>query len=162
MKKPPQRSPTAPYIHRGSDNTAPYPVSRMAPAVELVDLAKEIAQADELVGLQLNHKLRVIADQIKRLQDAAHDILSKAQQDQQLNHAECNFKKVAGKTYHLYAKDEDQLYWSLLSPQDWNNTPPHQYRGAWVMQADHTWLTTDSESDQSRTQAIIQGLLDSN
>ena len=58
------------FRHKGSDNTAPYPVSRMAPAVELVDLAKEIAHADQMLNLQVNNKLRVIADQIKNLQDA--------------------------------------------------------------------------------------------
>lgn len=39
-----------PGIHQGADRSAPYPVSRLAPSFGLVELAREIEQADRIVG----------------------------------------------------------------------------------------------------------------
>lgn len=50
------------------DNLSPYPVSRLAPAFNLVDLAQEISQADEMLAIQASAQLKVIADQVKLLQ----------------------------------------------------------------------------------------------
>ena len=48
-------------IHRGADHSSPYPVSRLAPSFGLVDLAREIEQADQIVSGRLGAQLEVIA-----------------------------------------------------------------------------------------------------
>lgn len=151
--------PPSRYRHEGSDNSAPYPVSRMAPAVELVDLAKEIAHADEMLGHQVNHKLRVIADQIKNLQHAATEILETARRDQQLNQAECNLKKIPGKIYHFYRKENGKCYLSMLSPGDWGSAP-HEYIGAYRYEADCAWTAMDEIDEPLETDRIIRNLLE--
>lgn len=60
--------------HAGGDNSSPYPVSRLSPQVELVNLAQEIAQADNTLTVTLNARLQVIADQIRALQNEAHEV----------------------------------------------------------------------------------------
>nr|WP_236860659.1 DUF2452 domain-containing protein [Candidatus Reidiella endopervernicosa] len=90
--------------HSGSDRTAPYPVSRMAPATELVDMAREIAEADKQLGNVTHAKLKVIADQMQTLQQQARRVLERAQRDQLLHRARCNFSRQPGKRYHLYQK----------------------------------------------------------
>ena len=62
-----QEKTNTPIKHQGPDHSAPYPVSRLAPAIELVDLAKEIAQADNMLTQIAHGKLGVIAEQIKVL-----------------------------------------------------------------------------------------------
>lgn len=146
------------FRHKGSDNTAPYPVSRMAPAVELVDLAKEIANADQMLNLQVNNKLSLIADQIKSLQDTARHILETAQRDQTLNQASCNFNKLPGKIYHLYTKNNGNSYLSMLSPNDWGGKAPHDYGGAFRFEADYSW-TPESEIQQPQDNSILSALL---
>jgi len=47
--------------HQGADYSAPYPVSRMAPSFELVNLAEEISQADTTLAAHASGKLRLIA-----------------------------------------------------------------------------------------------------
>ena len=44
-----------PALHRGPDHSSPYPVSRLAPGFGLVDLAREIEQADQSVASRLEH-----------------------------------------------------------------------------------------------------------
>lgn len=151
--------PPSRYRHEGSDNTAPYPVSRMAPAVELVDLAKEIAHADDMLGHQVNNKLKVIADQIKNLQDAARTILETAQRDQQLNNAACHFKKQAGHIYHFYSKGGDTMYVSMLSPQEWGSSP-HEYKGSFRYEADCSWTDASDIDEPLETDQIIRKLLE--
>lgn len=71
--------------HTGPDRSSPYPVSRLAPALELVDLAKEIAQADEMLNTKASAKLKVIADQVKALQSEAVSVLEEAKRDRDLH-----------------------------------------------------------------------------
>jgi len=147
------------YRHTGSDTTAPYPVSRMAPAVELVDLAKEIANADQMLNLQVNNKLSLIADQIKILQETARAILETAQRDQMLNQAECNFKKLPGKIYHLYKKPNSRQYLSLLSPQDWQDSP-HQFIGSFRFEADYSWTELEELIHKSSENTLVNSLIE--
>ena len=104
--------------HLGPDRSAPYPVSRLAPAIELVDLAREISNADKMLNARVSAKLKVIADQIKALQHEARTILAEANRDQELNHARCSFQRKPGNTYHLYKKGDGTTYFSMLSPAD--------------------------------------------
>ena len=125
--------------HKGNANTAPYPVSRLAPATELVDLAQSIAEADKTIQSHVSGKLHVIAEQIKTLQDQARQILEQAQHDQILHRAKCQCKRIIGHTYFLYEKDDTQLYFSMLSPEDWSGSPPHEFKGAYRLEQDMSW-----------------------
>ncbi len=113
--------------HEGAASTSPYGQSRMAPAIELVDVAKEIAQANALIGAATADKLGLIAEQIRALQEQAREILEKARRDAVLHTAECRFQKIPGQAYHLYRKGEGEgakRYFSMLSPDDWRGHPP--------------------------------------
>ncbi len=149
-----------PSIHRGGDRTAPYPVSRLAPEFSLVDLAREIEQAELMIHSTSHAKLRVIADQILNLKQQARDILEETRHNQALHHAECQFKKIPGKTYHLYKKTGGKLYFSMLSPADWNDQPRDRFLGTYQLQADMSWKAADDDSMTDSNQ-LINGLLES-
>lgn len=150
--------------HGGPDRSAPYPVSRLAPAIDLVDMAREIAHADAMLGNRTSAKLKVIADQIKALQDAARAVLEEARQDQALHRAECAFKRQPGKVYYLYRRVDGSRYFSMLSPPDWRGNPPHEFVGAYRLEADLSWTPAERLEDDRRgagdTQAIIERLLE--
>jgi hypothetical protein len=126
-------------LHQGPDHSAPYPVSRLAPSIELLDLAQQIARADDMLSLRTSAKLTVIADQVKALQKEAKKILEQAQAENRLNHAQCAFRKVPGRHYHLYRKNDGGLLFSMLSPADWKGKPPHAYQGSYRLQVDLSW-----------------------
>jgi len=145
--------------HRGADHSAPYPVSRLAPAIELVDLAKEVAQADNMLTGVATGKLRVIAEQMKALQEEAKKVLTQVQQDQDLHRVPCNFKRQPGRFYHLYRKPNSERYFSMLSPHEWSNKPPHEFIGSYRLEADMSWTPAEQAAPDDMNR-MIQQLLD--
>ena len=132
--------------HQGPASTSPYGQSRLAPAIELVDVAREIAQANALIGAATADKLGLIAEQIRALQDQAREILVKARRDTVLHTAECRFQKVTGQTYHLYRKGEGEeatYYFSMLSPEDWRSHPPDPFEGSYRVEADLSFTSVE-------------------
>ena len=145
--------------HSGMDHSAPYPVSRMAPAIELVDLARQISEADRMVNTRVSAKLKVIADQIKSLQREARAVLEEARQDLELHNAQCSFKRIPGRIYHLYQRDDGTRYFSMLSPQDWNASPPHSFMGSYRLENDLSWTPEDSFDTPDDTRRLVAHLL---
>nr|XP_039253671.1 uncharacterized protein C1orf50 homolog isoform X2 [Styela clava] len=83
---------------------------------DLVNLARQIQQADSSVKAAAGSKLRAILDQMKMLQEQAARVLEEAKRDAELHHAACNFRKIPGKLY-LYKRESGQTYFSMLSPE---------------------------------------------
>ncbi len=146
-------------VHQGSDNSAPYPVRRMAPVTDLVDMAKEIAKADNMLSTNAHGKLKLIADQIRALQAEAQKVLEDTRHSQQLHRAKCNFKRQPGRIYHLYSKADGE-YFSMLAPQEWGGAPPHQYCGSYRLESDLSWTAVEEIEQHDARDEIIQALLD--
>jgi hypothetical protein len=150
-KKPVAEAPAA--------NTNPYPLSRLAPKFELVDLAKQIADADTMVDARVGAQLQVIAEQIRALQHQARSVLEKARQDQALNHAECTFKRIPGKVYHLYRRANGRCYFSMLSPEDWTQQPPHPFVASYRLERDLSWTPLEDAKAADDGADLVRRLL---
>lgn len=148
-----------PQFHPGSDHSAPYPVNRLAPAFQMTDLAAEVAQAEAMLGARTAAKLQVIAEQIRALQGQARRVLSEAREEQALNHARCAFKRIPGRTYHLYRKGDGSTYFSMLSPEDWLDRPPDAFVGSYRLEADWSWTPAGRERDTDETAGLVRELL---
>ncbi len=144
-----------------ADHASPYPVSRLAPAFELVDLAREIARADEMLVNKAGAQLQLIADQMRQLQQQARTILEQTRRDQELHHARCGFQKKPGQIYHLYRNATDEPLLSLLSPDDWRGRPPHPFVGSFRLESDRSWtpLETPDPPPPDETRQAIERLL---
>lgn len=145
--------------HRGADHAAPYPVSRLAPTIELVDLAQEIAKADSMLSNVATGKLRTIAEQVRALQNQAREVLESVQRDQELHRAQCNFKRQPGKIYHLYRKPDATTYFSMLSPNDWGGTPPHAFVASYRLEADMSWTPAEQVQSEDEQRRMLSSLL---
>ena len=133
-------------IHRGDARSSPYPTSRLAPAFDLVELASELEQADRLLTGKTNAQLELIADQIRTLQQQAREILEKANEDMHLHKARCSFRKIPGRTYHLYEDTHGNLLFSMLSPGEWGEKPPHRFVASYRLEADMAWTKTRAQT----------------
>jgi hypothetical protein len=118
-------------------------MSRLSAPHELVSMAEEIAAADAVLSAVVGAELETIARQIRALQQQAADALERAQRDALLHRAQCRFKKLPGRVYHLYRPDAGEPYFSLLSPTDWRGAPPHAYEGSYLLGADMRWTAVD-------------------
>ena len=145
--------------HQGDARSAPYPVSRLGAATDLVDIARQISGADASVATHTHAKLRVIADQMQALQEEARRILEGARRDQELHRAECAFKRIPWKVYHLYRRDDDRTLWSMLSPREWGSRPPHEFVGSFRLEADQSWTPLDQTPRGSDVDAMLSRLI---
>lgn len=134
--------------HRGSGRSAPYGLSRLAPPIVLVDVAKEIEAADTMVGAVTGSKLDVIARQIRQLQEEAQSILKGARRDLDLHRARCTFPRRPGHTYHLYQHAKDGLCWSMVSPEEWGGEPPQPFEGSFRLEVDQSWTRVDADGEE--------------
>jgi hypothetical protein len=165
-----QKPPHAPVPVQGTSESArytgptalaPYPMSRLAPSFELVNLAKEIEKADAQVAIMTGGKLLVIAEQIRALQDKAHQLLKKADDDAQLHRALCRFEKKPGDVYHLYGKDDGSTWFSIIAPNEWRVHKP-KFLGSFRLEADMSFTPLEKVTDVDAQQAGIRALLGSN
>ena len=148
--------------HEGPAHSSPYGLSRLAPAIRLVDVAKEIAEADQMIGAVASSKLELIAKQIQALQDEARRVLEQTKRDLDLHRAECRFTRRPGQTYHLYERAEGRLVWSMVGPDEWGTAAPHTFRGSFRLEADRSWTPADQldgREDALRPDAILRHLL---
>jgi hypothetical protein len=145
--------------HNGPDNSAPYPVSRMAPTTELVDLAAQIAEADTMLANVTHGKLRQIAEQIRGLQQQASAILQATARDQQLHRAQCNFQRKPGRTYHHYRRGDGREYLSMLTPAEWGGEPPHTFVGSFRLENDMSWTPLEEVAGEEQARALVREML---
>lgn len=148
--------------HEGPARTSPYPMSRLAPAHDLVDVARRIAEADAMVGAVASAKLRVIAEQIQALQDEARRVLEETRATLDLHRARCSFQRRPGQTYHLYRRPDGELYFSMLAPSDWSGAPPHAFEGSFRLELDQSWTRVGDGGGASAApapDALVQRLL---
>ncbi|MFC1750655.1 DUF2452 domain-containing protein [Pseudomonadota bacterium] len=146
-------------LHQGEGRSAPYPVSRLGASVELVDLAQQISTADSHINTRVSSKLQLIADQIRHLQDEARNVLEAAQRDQDLHRAQCNFKRIPGKVYHLYGRADDSRYFSMLGPDEWGGKPPHVFLGSFRLENDMSWTPEDEIDRPDDSRELVRRLL---
>ncbi len=149
-------------LHQGEARSAPYPVSRLGAPVDLVDVARQIAQADTMVNARVGSQLRVIADQIKALQEQARQVLEQARIDQELHQAQCSFKRIPGRIYHLYARADGSRLFSMLGPKEWGGSPPYEFLGSYRLESDMSWTPVEAIEDEARRRQQIEQLLRQN
>ena len=146
--------------HDGPGRSAPYGLSRLAPETKLVEVAREIGQADAMIAHTTSSKLKLISKQILALQEQARDILDEAKRDLDLHRAQCSFSRRVGRTYHLYEKADGTLFWSMLAPDEWD--ADHAFRGSYRLEADQSWSPAETATDADDplgAQVLIQKLL---
>jgi len=129
--------------------------------MDLVEIAKQVQKADEFIRANASNKLMTIAEQIRHLQEQAKKVLKEAKRDADLHHAACNIKKRPGQMYFLYRRDSGQEYFSILSPQEWGASCPHEYVGAYKLEYDMSWTPAENVEQRGHEIALIDKLLSS-
>jgi hypothetical protein len=127
---------------------SPYPVSRLAAKISLVDAAREIEQADQWLASTATAQLTAIAEQMQQLREQASRVLEKTQQDAELHRAEARFPRLPGKIYHLYARSDGTRYWSMLSPGEWNGKPSYAFLSSFRLEADRSWTPVEKLAER--------------
>ena len=133
--------------------------NKHADPMDLVALAQTIQKADEMTKARVGSKLTVIADQIRYLQEQARKHLEDAKRDNILHHAACNMVKKPGTMYYMYERESGQKYMSILSPQEWGASCPHEFVGAYKLEYDQSWTSIEEVEEKSQEFALIDKIL---
>ena len=145
--------------HEGPPQASPYPLSRLAPVHDLVDAAREIQEADRMLGTVTGGKLQLLARQIRALQEEARALMEAARRDAELHRAACRFQRRPGHVYHFYRRPEGGLYISMLSPEDWRGSPPHPFEGSYRLEADMSWTRAEEIETVDAERSVLPPLL---
>lgn len=140
--------------YRGPGYQSPYPLDRLSPSIELVELAREVSRADEILVGQATGKLQLLAEQIRELQARARQILTETRHYQELHRAQCGFKKIPG---HSYRKPDGSLLFSLIGPAEWTRAgraSPYEYIGTYRLEQDRTWEEVDENTGRDLNSVI--------
>jgi len=147
--------------HTGPASSSPYPVSRLSAPHDLVSAAEEIQAADRMLGSVVGGKLEEIARQIRQLQAQAAVALEDARRSADLHRVRCSFRKRPGEVYHLYRRANDERYFSMLSPEDWGEQPPHAHEGSYRLEADMGWTEASEIAERDLERARARKMLGS-
>ena len=82
-----------PGRYQGPSAAAPYPLSRMAPAFDLVDIARQIQDSHQTIATMTEGKLKLLADQMRAIQEKAQTLLEKASATQSCTRCRAVSKK---------------------------------------------------------------------
>lgn len=131
-------------------------------AYDLVELAGQIAQADQFTRSTAGAKLQVIAEQVRFLQEQARKVLEEARLDALINHTACNFKKIPGKTYYIYKqrKNPDKEFMSMISPEEWGRSCPPFVAG-YRLELDMSWTHLSDLDKRNEQNMLVDKILES-
>jgi len=126
---------------------------------DLVELAGQIQTADQFTRATAGSKLSVIAEQVRFLQSQAKAVLEEANLNKELHHIACNFKKVPGKIYYVYRREESGAkYMSMISPEEWGANCPI-FDAAYKLEHDMTFTPYDKIDRRANDDQIIDKIL---
>ena len=94
-----------------------------------------VAAMYEQTELQLDQ----IREQINLLAEQAKKIKNRVEISEKIYQADCGFKPLVGKEYHLYEKDNGELILSMIGPKEWGKNMPYHFLSSIKLLADHTW-----------------------
>ena len=84
-------------------------------------------------------KLEILYKQMMFIKKEIHDVLNDINMCNILGEIPMKCKKYPGQNYYLYKKDDESLYLSRLSPQDYNFQHKDSYIGCYLLDNDYIW-----------------------
>jgi len=144
-------------------------------ATELVELAAQIATADQFTRSTAGAKLSIIAEQVRFLQEQARQVLEEARLSSLISHTACNFKKIPGKIYYIYkqrnaaahmrgaflsnAAASEKEFLSMISPEEWGKAGP-EFVAGYRLEFDMSWTRLDHLDKKNSENDLIDKILD--
>ena len=94
---------------------------------------------------QTNSQLMQIKEQMELLAKQATSIKNRIDISEHIYNAEIRFEPLIAHTYHLYKKNDQDFFLSMISPNDWGkNKCPYTFIAAVKLLSDHTWEIINS------------------
>ncbi|GLR17384.1 DUF2452 domain-containing protein [Portibacter lacus] len=93
---------------------------------------------------QTDLQLQQIKEQVDLLAQQAKTIQDRVEISEKIYLADCGFKPLIGKIYHLYEKSDKNWILSMIAPEEWGDNCPYHFVSTAKLLADHTWEIIES------------------
>ena len=80
--------------------------------------------------------MKVLFKQMENIKREIEEVVKESIETENLEKIKCNFKKIPGKNYYLYQKPNNELFFSMLSPKEWNSN--NNFIDEYFYDYDHT------------------------
>ena len=108
-----------------------------APAIKTTD----ISAYKEKILIKTNHYFEARYEEIK---EEYKKLLEAYEWNKLVYNSEFKFEPVKGHAYHLYQKEDETLFLSLIGPDQWDQV----YIGSFRMDSDDKWTKVDYENEK--------------
>lgn len=124
----------------------PYAHTLSSGVIKPDDMGKVKSNALLAMEQQTDMQLRQIQEQIELLYKQAQDIKARTDISVWIYQAQMGFNPLVGHVYHLYEKEDNKHFLSMVSPTEWGRSRSFKRFVATVkLLADHTWDIIKSE-----------------
>ena len=82
-------------------------------------------------------KLKVLFKQMENIKNEIEEVIRESIETENLENIKCNFKKIPGKNYFLYQNPKNELFFSMLSPKEWDSN--NLFINEYFYDYDHTF-----------------------
>ena len=82
-------------------------------------------------------KLKILFKQMENIKREIEEVVKESVEVEKLEKIKCNFKKIPGKNYYLYQNPDEEFFFSMLSPKEWNSK--NNFIDEYFYDYDHTF-----------------------
>ena len=82
-------------------------------------------------------KLKILFKQLENIKREIEEVVKESVEVEKLEKIKCNFKKIPGKNYYLYQNPDEEFFFSMLSPKEWNSK--NNFIDEYFYDYDHTF-----------------------
>ena len=82
-------------------------------------------------------KLKILFKQMENIKREIEEVVKESVETENLEKIKCNFKKIPGKNYYLYQNPDEEFFFSMLSPKEWDSK--NNFIDEYFYDYDHTF-----------------------
>lgn len=124
----------------------PYGHNISAPAFRPTEMGVILSKSAAAMNEQVEMQKKQILEQVELLKKQYTELEERRLVSLLVYRAKFNFKPDAGEVYHLYTRDDNTLFLSLIAPHEWNK-PGIEFVATVEQLYDMTWrILTRSEN----------------
>lgn len=113
--------------------TMPYSDNVAAPAITLPDLKDYKQVKVKEAQNKLKTKYEELEAEFKKLVETAAD-------NELIYSAHIAFSPIVGRTYHLYRRENNSTFVSMVGPQEWGPSYTFEFLGSFRLATDSVWI----------------------
>jgi hypothetical protein len=115
----------------------PYGTSASSPVIQPTNTATWTADGVRRVNKILKGKF----DEVRKEYDL---LMEKFQYNDMLYNAKFGFEPIIGETYHLFKNNKEELFLSIIEPNQWDL----EHKGSFRLNTDKMWEKVEADSNQ--------------